>query len=131
MAMSVATASNQKLPVMGGVLLTISAAGVDRASNITAKEMFYVSDGVSQVYLSKGCCEQLQTIPPDFPKVGSCPPTHAHTSPTVPTATVAPNSGCSNSGMGQQERPCSCPTHTQPPADRPALPCEPTKGNLP
>ena len=57
-------------------------------------QLFYVSNQVTQTYLSRDCCEKLQTFPQNFPPIGSYPPATiaGATTAASPTTSPAPSS---------------------------------------
>ena len=135
---NVSSASNLKIRVIGGIILRVKATNQITGQSLTCKQLFYVSNQVSETYLSRDCCTQLQTIPPDFPSVGSCPPTINTARPCSPPGKVAGSTAspsldpCTNSGVpSSSEKPCNCPTRSLPPSDLPKLPCAATDENLP
>ena len=138
-ATNVNSASNVKINILGGILLNVRATNPRTGVVINCKELFYVSDQVTETYLSKQCCKSLQTIPEDFPSVGSCPPSKKEERATVADifATIARITAsipaCTNTGMpstASGSSPCECPRRALPPSP-PALPCPPTEDNLP
>ena len=66
---NVNSASNVKIHIIGGILLQVKATNWETGVTIKSKQLFYVSEQVTETYLSLDCCKQLQTIPPDFPAV--------------------------------------------------------------
>ena len=138
---NVNSVSNTKIDIMGGIILNVKATNRLTGVTRTCKQLFYVSNQVTETYLSKDCCTQLQTIPLDFPSVGSCPTsTPSEPSSTTSTASMvaatitrinATLPPCTNSGVpGKSDKPCQCPRRTMPPTP-PPLPCEATEENLP
>ena len=90
------------------------------------------------IYLSKEACIDLGTIPANFPEIGHYSDTDHEEIPVNASNDTAVHCAvfglpkCSNSGVVRPEdTPCSCPTMSLPPTDRPALPCAPTVENLP
>ena len=77
---NVNSASNVKIHIIGGILLQVKATNRETGVTLKSKQLFYVSEQVTETYLSLDCCIQLQTIPPDFPAVGSCGPTSSQPS---------------------------------------------------
>ena len=135
---NVNSASNSRINILVGILLNVKATNGKTVVTITTKQLFYVSNQVTETYLSKHCCTQLQTIPEDFPAIGACPPPSTATSTSSQamiaaainriTANLPP---CTNSGVpGKSDEPCQCPRRSMPPAP-PSLPCDPTEENLP
>ena len=128
-SMGVEGASKEKIHIIGGILLEVIATNPDTLTTVSTVQLFYVSTQLTQTYLSRDCCEQLQTLPANFPSIGSCPPltiasaTATGSSPTMPS--------CTNTGVPTQaDQPCTCPRRTLPPTDKPSLPCDPTEENL-
>ena len=136
---NVNTASNTRIDIMGGIIFSVKATNRQTGVTISCKQLFYVSSQVNETYLSKNCCTQLQTIPTDFPSIGSChPETSSEPSSSIASmlagaitrisATLPP---CTNSGVpGKSDKPCQCPRRSMPPSP-PSLPCEATEENLP
>ena len=60
---NVNSASNMKIHIMGGILIQVKAVNKETGMEISCKQLFYVSDQVTETYLSQDCCKQLQTIP--------------------------------------------------------------------
>ena len=133
---SVSSASNIKIKILGGIILRVTATNRVTGVTLSCKQLFYISNEVTETYLSRDCCAQLQTIPSDFPAVGSCPPNTADKTGMVASTTGTTNipslSRCSNSGVpSKSDKPCTCPRRTLPPSAPPTLPCAATEENLP
>ena len=127
-SMGIEGASKEAIHIIGGIILEVRAINEATRFKLSTYQLFYVSDKVTQTYLSRDCCEQLQTLPPNFPTIGSCPPPllAATMSPSLPPPP------CSNSGVSSPgELTCNCPRRSLPPEDAPSLPCEATEENLP
>ena len=62
-------ANNQQLKLLGGLLLLISGTGQDGVKRIS-KQLCYIAEGISRVFLSKSACKDLGIISPDFPVIG-------------------------------------------------------------
>ena len=128
-SMGIEGASKEKIHILGGIILEVIATNPATKQTLSTFQLFYVYNQVTQTYLSRDCCEQLQTFPQNFPSIGSCPP--ATIAGAKATASTTPPS-CSNSGVPTQaDQPCRCPRRTLPPTDTPTLPCEPSEENLP
>ena len=126
---NVASASNIKIHILGGIILKVTATNTTTGVTLSCKQLFYVSNQVSETYLSRDCCLQLQTIPPDFPSIGSCPPDMGLVAASNVVPSLAP---CSNSGIpSTSDTPCTCPRRTLPPSAPATLPCPATEENLP
>ena len=141
---NVSSAHNKRIQIAGGMILNVTAVNTATGKHFNSKQLFYVSPEVNDIYLSKNCCQDLQTIPVNFPAVGSCPPTPVTAAVASATEkvsgekTTAPDTGpgvtipqCSNNGVTSGSEPCSCPRRTLPPSTVPPLPCAPTEENLP
>ena len=128
-SMGVEGAIKEKIHILGGIILEVTATNPDTKTRISTIQLFYASNQLNQTYLSRHCCEQLQTIPPSFPSIGSCPPlTLASAVATV----QPPRPECTNTGVPtHSDMPCTCPRRTLPPTEKAVLPCEPTESNLP
>ena len=129
-SMGIEGASKEKIHIIGGILLEVSATNPDTLTTVSTIQLFYVSTQLTQTFLSRDCCDQLQTLPANFPSIGSFPPA-AIGSATVsgPSSTIP---ACINTGVPTQaDQPCQCPRRTLPPTDQVKLPCEPTEENLP
>ena len=143
-SMGVEGANKQKIYIIGGIILQVIATNPDTNQRLSTYQLFYVSTQVSRTYLSRDCCEQLQTLPANFPTIGACPPdmrtvgrdssnsVMASATGTTPSLGTSELSPCTNTGVPTQaDQPCHCPRRTLPPAATPTLPCEPTEENLP
>ena len=128
-SMGVEGANKGKIHILGGIILEVTATNPNTNVKLSTIQLFYISNQLNQTYLSRDCCEQLQTIPRTFPSIGSCPPL------TLASAvgTVRPlSTECTNTGVPtQSDQPCTCPKRTLPPKEKARLPCEPTENNLP
>ena len=135
---NVSSASNARIHILGGIILKVKATNQQTGTEISSKQLFYISDQVTETYLSRDCCAQLGTIPSDFPSIGSCPTQHCDCHSDDTTGTVAATNAtpslppCTNSGVpGKSDQQCKCPRRTLPPSDPPTLPCAATEENLP
>ena len=128
-SMGIEGASKEKIHIIGGIVLEVTATNPDTLITVSTIQLFYVSTQLTQTYLSRDCCDQLQTLPANFPSIGSFPPaalgsaTATGPSPTIPA--------CINTGVPtQSDQPCQCPRRTLPPTEKALLPCDPTMENL-
>ena len=97
-SMGVEGASREKIHIIRGILLEVIANNPNTLTTVSTVQLFYVSTQLTQTYLSRDCCEQLQTLPANFPSIGSCPPL------TIGSATA---SGPSLTGMSSSvDRAC-------------------------
>ena len=133
---NVNSASNQKISICGGIILKVTASNPSNNTEISTKQLFYISNEVQECYLSKETCCSLQTIPPNFPSVGSCPPplatVAAASMDTGDTTSTSTGATCTNDGLTtESDLHCSCPRRELPPATVPDLPFEATEENLP
>ena len=62
---NVSSAHNKKIQIAGGMILNVTAADNSTGKHFNSKQLFYVSPEVNDIYLSRNCCKDLQTIP-DF-----------------------------------------------------------------
>ena len=67
--MGVEGASKEKIHILGGIILEVIATNPDTKQTLSTFQLFYVSTQVSQTYLSRDCCEQLQTLPTNSPQL--------------------------------------------------------------
>ena len=88
------------LGVIGGVVMKFSSKTID-GNTVWTKQLCYVCENVSQVYLSRQALEELGSLPSYFPL------------PAPPRATAA--------SMADTTTPCSCPKR---PTSPPPLPTE-------
>ena len=141
---NVSNASNNKIKISGGILLRVTATNQITGETFRTRQLFYVSPEVTDTYLSKDCCTQLQVIPSNFPTAGSCPPDTNSTTGSVAASTDCSSKSdiltsshpsltpCTNTGVpSKSDVACSCPRRTLPPSDQPILPCPATEENLP
>ena len=112
--MSVTTASGDPLDVLGGVFVAITlGTGIYKKTSI---QMAYISESVNQVFLSEDALNDLDILPPMWPKQetrGVC------------AMDVA------SSKNGEIIRSCSCPDRTEAPLPPTELPMFATEGNIP
>ena len=135
------SASQDPISLLGGLLVEVtwtSPAG----DEISFLQLVYVSNAVSEIYMSKDACVQLGVIFPEFPIPQFQPSsacsnsiTPANEAKDVKPAAANQSSclpSCTNTGIIMPgDEVCSCPPRTLPPSDMPTLPCSPTVDNLP
>ncbi len=103
-------ANGSDIPLLGAAIIRIT----DPTSHKTTRQMVYITRGVSKLYLSRGACQALGYIRPDFP----CTTRQLDAiTPVRPTATPG----------------CQCPRRSQPPTPcfTPPMPATPeNRGKL-
>ena len=69
-SLKIAAANKSEIKLLGGILIIIRA--FDENGRVRAsRQLIYVADGCSGVFLSQRVCKDLRVIPEDFPKVGN------------------------------------------------------------
>ena len=132
------SASQDPISLLGGLLVEVAWTS-SVGDEISCLQLMYVSNAVSEIYMSKDACVQLGVISSEFP-IPQFQPSSACSNNVMPAkdakpATVKQSSclpSCTNTGVilpGDEV--CSCPPRTLPPTDKPSLPCSPIAENLP
>ena len=119
------TVTAAPVDLIGGILIRITATNPKTGITLVTKQLAYVSKSVKSVYLSREACQDLGTISPSFPEIGSFSHTdqqnmeqHIDTIQfTIAKLSETVVSKCTNTGViGPDDVPCSCPTRTPPPS---------------
>ena len=101
---SLTAAGNSRLNILGGVFLKV------QGKNNFTKQICYIQDNDSKIYLSRNACENLGIIPPTFPTLGS----HEIQGLSINTNAISCNKTNENS--------CNCPIRKDPPKPPTELP---------
>ena len=137
-------ANDEGLKLIGGLLITVSAAGSDGITR-AGSHMCYVSENVTRLFLSKEACRDLGIIGENFPEIGSSDTANSinkcelvsntakgeHLS-SNPGAPLKPNS-VNKCDLVDPDNPdtCRCPERAQTPEPPKQLPYPPTEENIP
>ena len=101
--------TDTSLGIMGAALLKIQVNGE------TTRQMVFISNNITGIYLSNTALKELKLIDDDFPKISSV--TASNSIATEKTKT--------------RSKQCSCPIRAMPPSHPDKIPFEPTAENLP
>ena len=69
MSLNITAANSSKIKLLGGILVVIKAMGEDGQSR-SSRQLIYVAEGCTGIYLSQRVCKDLGIIPETFPRVG-------------------------------------------------------------
>ena len=116
LALSVNTVTSSTIDLLGGVFLRFAMFNRNTNSITWTRQLCYVSRTVKGIYLSEQACIDLGYVPAVFDQ---------------PAKISALKPICKNTGMGSDTVNCACPKRCLPPSDKPQLPCQPTRENLP
>ena len=111
--MKMHTATNQGINILGATSLTLTGHKPDGKA-IHTKQLVYITDDATKMFLSREACVALQLISHDFPTVGD----------------IALNT-ISDSETKHELAPCGCPRRKLPPPIPTELPFPPTEENRP
>jgi hypothetical protein len=106
------SANKTQLRVLGGVFLDISSVGTRSVKAVHTKQLTYIAETVTSLFLSRDALAAMQVIPSNFPEVGA-----AHAG-NEKIASVA----------AHERAPCGCPVRTKTP-EPPTLPMPATEEN--
>ena len=139
-ATSINAVNAAPVDIIGGLFINISATNSKTGVTRHTRQLAYISKTVPAIYLSRESCQDLGTIPADFPQVGEFQDTkiaviETQEAENIDTAVHCAIYGlpkCSNTGVVRPgDTSCSCLPRSLPPTNKPQLPCAPTKENLP
>ena len=112
------TAGNIDLKILGAILLKVGGR------NYATKQICYIQDEDSKIYLSRNACENLGIISKSFPSIGDHFVNRIGQQDDVHAEPIA-ETGCISSIKGK----CDCPKRTKPPKAPEKLPFPATPEN--
>lgn len=98
------------LNILGGVFIKV------RGKTHSTRQICYIQNKDSKIYLSRHACENLGIIPKTFPQIGD-----------VTVLTETENAGCTETGHNKHR--CTCPKRESPPPPPKTLPFAATPEN--
>ena len=134
------TVTGTAVDIIGGILLVFKGNNPLTGKARSTRQLAYVSRSIPHPhpFLSREACVDLGVIPSSFPAIGSCDYDRSSALAGGIENSVGkqephdPDKPCSNSGVcSPGDLLCSCPIRQLPPSSPPALPCSPTREDLP
>ena len=108
--MTMRSADNKTIPILGAIPLTITARG--KHNHYSTRQLTYVTDKTDKFFLSREACTDLGIISPSFPTAGNSDMTDMH----GPQNKNNPDfdNACSSCTYDENNQ-CQCPRREKPP----------------
>lgn len=120
--LKMAAVNNDPIHIIGALPLRIS--DTRGPGGLETRQLVYFTDATDKFFLSRGACEALGIIPPDFPTIGAHSPSEAK-----PVAASVDASTDSDPPVSCITADCDCPRRQLPPPRPTAPPYPPTEEN--